>query len=266
MSTYRKDYDIDDLISKAEYALEANAVELRYLYNKWADKIKWEKVNAGKLVTLGLVDERPVTMQQTIVVLNDIPVLVYEMASELVDYRLTDKYLTEKFGHHPKLNYCFDSDNFHRIVNSIKDKPKIRKVENWFWLTDEFSRKNAISMASRYKEFSIYDVVKIENIASEEDILTLEEGEMVNVVTTVTLKKAEIAKPNQVCIPSNTSEELHVYTSIDERKVFKGKFVFSLRSKLQENNFTKSIIYDAVTKREHLEELLDKELFLQGQF
>ena len=111
--------NIDTLIEKAQFAVEANSYEKINLWLEYKDKLDWKQITEGKLITLGKVDDLPICMSIFVDILNGVPVMFYEMTSLMVDYRLVDDYLENKFGEFHSRDYCTNSMNFGRIVNEI---------------------------------------------------------------------------------------------------------------------------------------------------
>lgn len=114
---------IDELLEEIEYAVEANSFESQCLWQRFSNQegIVWEICPQGKMITLGKTDGMPVCMSVFVNKINGVNVLFYEMTSLVVDYRLVDKFLEEKFGIFYR-EVCVDSGNFFRIINSIKEK------------------------------------------------------------------------------------------------------------------------------------------------
>lgn len=116
----------DELLEEVDYAVEANSFESQCLWQKVSNQegINWESCPCGKMLTLGMVDDMPVCMSIFINKINNIPVMFYEMTSQVVDYRLVDKFLEEKFGIFYN-EVCVDAGNFFRIVNKIKENNNV---------------------------------------------------------------------------------------------------------------------------------------------
>lgn len=114
---------IDELLEEVEYAVEANSFESQCLWQRFSNQegVVWESCSQGKMITLGITDDMPVCMSVFVNTINGVNVLFYEMTSQVVDYRLVDKFLEQKFGIFYN-EVCVDSGNFFWIINIIKEK------------------------------------------------------------------------------------------------------------------------------------------------
>lgn len=112
--------NIDNLIENAKFAVEANSFEKNRLWSEHKDKLDWKENTEGKMITLGELDGIPVCMSIFVDTLNGFNVIFYEMTSLVVDYRMVDAWLEDKFGGlFGKMDTCFDAKNFHNIINKL---------------------------------------------------------------------------------------------------------------------------------------------------
>ena len=111
--------DFEESFNEVKFAVEANSFEKHCLWEKYKDQIKWEQGNSGIAKIIGNIDNMPVVMSILIDHLNGVPVMFYEMTSLVVDYRIVDTFLEDKFGEFNKINKCFDANNFNRIIQEL---------------------------------------------------------------------------------------------------------------------------------------------------
>lgn len=58
-----------------------------------ANPVRWRQVNPGRLITLGRLDDMPVTLEVTFVNINNCLVLFYNSPSVVTDARMVEKWL-----------------------------------------------------------------------------------------------------------------------------------------------------------------------------
>lgn len=107
---------------KTEYVVEATHEEMFQLWQETHTRFKWEQCH-GWLITLGTVvigpdvtnvETMPVTVSVTWQLLDGHLVAFYEAASQVVDYRMVDKYVRENCAKHT------DAANFHHCVHDLE--------------------------------------------------------------------------------------------------------------------------------------------------
>lgn len=120
-------WELDDLLSCAEFVVEASSYEQQALWEKHAleaggdsnTRVHWVDQTRGWLVEVGKLDGRPVCVNVRGSLLNGLAVLFYEATSEVVDWRMIENWFQErcwpKWDNGTRRAHC-DADNFHHCL------------------------------------------------------------------------------------------------------------------------------------------------------
>lgn len=90
-------WDIEGLIKGTQLIVEANSYERMTLWELWKDRTEWVQVLEGEGVEVGKLNKRPVFIQLSWAVIRGVAVCFLEPTSELVDWKMIDKWLTKTF-------------------------------------------------------------------------------------------------------------------------------------------------------------------------
>lgn len=118
---YKPPQEILSKLESMDFVLEATRTELQLLYEqhvhfKVRTPIEWEDgYNSGNFVTIGEIDGRPICMSISYKKICGINVLVWEMTSQLVDYKMAEDWLTQFCPAYKYETRC-DANNFHQLV------------------------------------------------------------------------------------------------------------------------------------------------------
>lgn len=125
------------------FLVEANAYEKHSLWNDFFHTPRyinykldsWGDIMEGAYVEIGQVDNRPVCVSITWGILNGYKVLFYNACSQVVDYKMVEKWTNhfplQTLKYNPNLHSIrCDAENFYnciRAINSLKEN-KVPKV------------------------------------------------------------------------------------------------------------------------------------------
>lgn len=123
--------DLDEALRVAEFVVEASSFETQALWERFADdakdlvprmneaRIDWKDQSRGWLVTVGMLDQRPVCVSLSISTLNGHAVLFYEVTSEVVDHAQIEDWFRERcwplWDHGTRRAHC-NAMNFHHCL------------------------------------------------------------------------------------------------------------------------------------------------------
>jgi len=97
------------------------------LHNKKVDedlshRVDWDSLRYGISLQIGTLDDRPICIQFTFVRINGHKIAFYEGSSQLVDHKMIEDWLIERFQRtndgYARWNHV-NSTNFHNCVNSL---------------------------------------------------------------------------------------------------------------------------------------------------
>jgi hypothetical protein len=99
MAIYPFNASHTELFKDVKYIVEATDNEWHMLWEKYHYQprsglpIPWEEISMGKIVTIGEVAKRPIAIQISWAIINGHKVMFYEGSSQLVDYKMMEKWL-----------------------------------------------------------------------------------------------------------------------------------------------------------------------------
>lgn len=108
------------------YIVEATSFEQHCLWefnsidspiDSYRRTLKWEQLD-GYIVTIGYVNNFPVCLSLSWVLLNGKPVMFYDPTSLVVDYAMIESYFIKHFPDYYKMRT--DAQNFHQCVHAIQ--------------------------------------------------------------------------------------------------------------------------------------------------
>lgn len=120
-------FDNDSRLKVTFGIVESTSFEQLALWREWSlehnkdnpNAIEWVQINDGCLVTIGHVNDRPVTIGLHWNFIAGQPVLFYDTPSQIVDFVMVEKWLEEQL---PQVydRRCFSNAmNFHIVVHKI---------------------------------------------------------------------------------------------------------------------------------------------------
>jgi hypothetical protein len=126
------DAEIRAKLNNTVFIVEANSYEAFALWRENSEDsssalihkpVQWRQENPGFLITLGELDNMPVTLSLNWVTINGSLVLFYYMPSVVTDSRMADKWLEEncnppKWDNCTRRSHC-DAMNFHHCLDAI---------------------------------------------------------------------------------------------------------------------------------------------------
>lgn len=105
------------ILEEVDYVLEATSEEFFLLWKVHHDKVEyWNHLSVCHIVQIGSVDSRPICMTYGYAIINDRKILMWELTSELADYKMADKWLKKNCQAYRKNKSC-NASNFHHILN-----------------------------------------------------------------------------------------------------------------------------------------------------
>lgn len=144
------DDEIEQRMRRTVAVVQATSTEQFFLWKEWAKdsgwddldyikrggtphpKLKWEQMNPGSWLTIGHVNKMPVCISLTWNRIEGQVVLFWEMTSQVVDYRMGEKYLEKVLDPWPKYDNgsrhaSSDAMNFHNMVSAIRQAAGIER-------------------------------------------------------------------------------------------------------------------------------------------
>ena len=103
-------YDVD-------YVLEATSAEYNFLWQINHDKVSWASENVRHMITIGVLDSRPICLTYWICYINGKKILVWELTSQLADYKMAEDWLTKNCASYRDGNRC-DAMNFGHVLTA----------------------------------------------------------------------------------------------------------------------------------------------------
>ena len=109
------------------YPLLADVDDAIKMHNKKVDeenrhRVEWDSLRYGISIEIGTLKKRPICIQFTFAKINGHKVAFYEGSSQLVDYKMIEDWLIERFqltnDGYTRWNHV-NSTNFHNCVNSL---------------------------------------------------------------------------------------------------------------------------------------------------
>lgn len=95
---------------------KANSFESLCLWLEWNKRVNWIQGDFGRMVTVGHINEFPITVSLFWNTIDNEEVLFYEASSRVVDYSVVNKWLHENCSMEL---YKTDAMNFHNIILNI---------------------------------------------------------------------------------------------------------------------------------------------------
>ena len=80
-------------IEKVDLAVEATPYEALCLWEKNKDRVKWQEILTGRLITIDYIGNRPICVELFWNILNGHKVLFYYGCSQLVDHEMVDNWI-----------------------------------------------------------------------------------------------------------------------------------------------------------------------------
>ena len=120
-------WELDDLLSCAEFVVEASSYEQQALWEKYAlqagsdsnTRVDWQDQTRGWLVQVGKLDNRPICIHVRGAMLNGLAVLFYGATSEVIDWKMIEGWFKEqcwpKWDNNTRRAHC-DAMNFHHCL------------------------------------------------------------------------------------------------------------------------------------------------------
>lgn len=116
----------DPRFAQVEYIVEADDFAQHALWNSWHEAIKWEADSSARLVGLGILIGRNVTVEVRFARLNGHMVMFYNGNSDLVDHTMVGSFVEDvrKLGLAARPGSApagsTDASNFHTCVQFCK--------------------------------------------------------------------------------------------------------------------------------------------------
>ncbi len=106
-----------------KYVLTANSFEISQLWSKYSKIVKWESSNGGPGITIGEIEGRNVWVAVYPFKINGETIIQLDCTSQLVDYKMLDDWIADHFPliGSKSLDASVDANNFHRVVNKIRE-------------------------------------------------------------------------------------------------------------------------------------------------
>lgn len=136
MFPYREEHL--DLFKDVVYMVESTYNERhlfweKFHYKPFYDDFKidsWEQEMSGTLVTIGTVDDRPISIDITWAKLNGCRVLFYDASSQLADWKMIEEWFSHWRERLPKIESTDSTNVGHCIRYCIDKTKKEKKKEN----------------------------------------------------------------------------------------------------------------------------------------
>lgn len=113
---------LEELLTTAQFVVEATSFEQRTLWERWSDRVHWEEHSRGWLETIGEVNGRPVNLVIHPARLNGCVVLFYEAVSQVVDWKQIEDWFKShcwpKWDKDIRRAHC-DAANFHHCLEVV---------------------------------------------------------------------------------------------------------------------------------------------------
>ena len=131
------DYQLKERIDNTEYLVEADDDHFMYLWRRYSTEsdftstqhkmpqFKWEQVNPGVGLHVGTIDDRPIMVAISWNLIDGALIGFYYGMSQLVDHKMIEEFLAERFKEVPRCN----TTNFHRIIHHIQNRDKNKVVD-----------------------------------------------------------------------------------------------------------------------------------------
>jgi hypothetical protein len=136
--------DIEAKIKATKFLVEATGAEQHFLWSLHAryshkhhpsyPSLTWEQHACGSLVSVGnvqifkkqsgsgaLYEQMPVCVSLTFATIDGAVVCFWDATSQVIDYRLVEKWLNQKFAHVPPREGRTNAMNFHIVTNALRD-------------------------------------------------------------------------------------------------------------------------------------------------
>lgn len=124
----------EEKMAATEYLVEADSYSLHSLWKEYSDEYtganyKWQQDCAGMWEIIGHLDKMPVTVSVSWYLIEGIRIAFYEGVSQVVDYRMVEKWLKKNFKQPYAKNNKYYSGirhsnamNFQHCLDYIKNK------------------------------------------------------------------------------------------------------------------------------------------------
>ncbi len=113
----------DKLIADTQFWVEATGFERHSLWVEWNEKIQWERLPEGCVITVGILDSRPVNLGLTWTRLNGHLICFWDTHSQVVDHVQIEAWLDKTtLGKRTWEDRCItcDSMNFHHCLDGLR--------------------------------------------------------------------------------------------------------------------------------------------------
>ena len=113
---------IESRLAETDYLVEATSNEWFSLWDRWCEKSRhhwepvfkeWEQLG-GWLTSIGEINDRPIAIELNWTKLDGFLVCNWEATSQLVDYVMINKWITENYG---RTHY----NNSHSLITKFKE-------------------------------------------------------------------------------------------------------------------------------------------------
>ena len=105
-----------------EFLVSANSNEAFTLWSKYNQKVDWEWIYTGFVITIGSLDSHPVSIEFLFAIIKGKKVAFYNGCSQVVDHKMIDEWLISRFqrthDNYSRWNHV-NATNFHNCINSL---------------------------------------------------------------------------------------------------------------------------------------------------